>query len=84
MIELAGLIAFATGCGVCARLGFMRGKVVGEKASNRMNHAVLKEAEEVLKVSEQAHQALEQYQVLFEKAKPILEEHTWHRTKGKR
>ena len=82
MIEVAGLIAFGSGCAICARLGYLRGRVVGEKASHDINHAVLKEAEEVMKVAQQADHALTQYQKLFEYARPILEEHTWHKTKG--
>ena len=81
MIELV-VIASGFGCAIGARLGYMRGRVVGEKTNDQMNRAVLKEAEEVLKVSEQAHHALTQYQKLFEHARPILEEHTWHKTKG--
>jgi hypothetical protein len=81
VIEVAGLIAFGSGCAICARLGFMRGRVVGEKASDDMNHAVLEEAEAVLKVAQQADHALAEYQKLFDYARPILEEHTWHKTK---
>ena len=85
MIELAGLLAFGTGCAICARLGFMRGRVVGEKVASELQHRVLHEAEQVMAVSEQAHKALEQYQALFDQARPILEEHTWHKTtRGKR
>lgn len=82
MIELV-IVAFGSGCAICARLGYMRGRVVGERVNDRLNHAVLKEAEEVMKVAKQADHALNQYQKLFEMARPILEEHTWHRTKGK-
>jgi hypothetical protein len=81
VIEVAGLIVFGSGCAICARLGFMRGRVVGERAAHQMSHAVLKEAEEVMKVSKQAQVALTQYQKLFDYARPILEEHTWHKTK---
>ena len=81
MIELV-VVAFGSGCAICARLGYMRGRVVGEKTSHDLQQKVLAEAEEVMKVSEQAHQALTQYQKLFEYARPILEEHTWHKTKG--
>lgn len=85
MIELAGLLAFGTGCAICARLGFMRGRVVGERVNADLNQRVLYEAEQVMAVSEQAHKALEQYQALFDQARPILEEHTWHKTtRGKR
>jgi hypothetical protein len=82
VIEVIGLVAFGSGCAICARLGFMRGKVIGQRASLDMQRRVLHEAEEVMKVSQQAHKALEQYEALFAKAKPILEEHTWHIGKG--
>ena len=84
MIEIAGLIAFGSGCAICARLGFMRGRVVGERTSILMQHQVLAEAEEVMKVSQEAHRVLGHYQALFEKARPILEEHTWHKTRTKK
>lgn len=84
MIEIAGLLAFATGCAVCARLGYMRGRVVGENIAIELQRGVLDEAEKVMRVSEEAHRLIGHYQDLFEKARPILEEHTWHKTRAKK
>ena len=84
MIEIAGLIAFGSGCAICARLGFMRGRVIGERVAIDLQRRVLAEAEEVMRVSEEAHRVLGHYQDLFEKARPILEEHTWHKTRAKK
>ena len=84
MIELVGIVAFGGGCAVCARLGYMRGRVVAERVNAELNHRVLKEAEEVLAVSRQAEKALDQYHELFDRVKPILEEHTWHKSRAKK
>ena len=84
MIEIAGLIAFGSGCAICARLGYMRGRVVGENIAIELQRGVLAEAEEVMRVSEEAHRVLGHYQDLFEKARPILEEHTWHKTRSEK
>lgn len=84
MIEIAGLIAFGSGCAICARIGFMRGRVIGERVAIDLQRRVLAEAEEVMRVSEEAHRVLGHYQDLFEKARPILEEHTWHKTRAKK
>jgi len=83
VIEVAGLIALGGGCAVAARLGYMRGRVVGERVNNELNRRVLHEAEQVMAISKQAEKALDQYHQLFDAVKPILEEHTWHKGKVK-
>lgn len=84
MIELAGLIAFGTGCAICARLGFMRGRVIGERTNHQLNRQLLDEAEQVLAISRQAERALDQYHEIFDQIRPILEEHTWHKTEARK
>lgn len=83
MIELAGLLAFGGGCAAAARLGYLRGRVVGERVNNDLNRRVLDEAERVMALSRQAEKALDEYHRLFDAVKPILEEHTWHKGKVK-
>ena len=84
MIELVGIVAFGSGCAICARLGYMRGRVVGERVNADLNERVLKEANEVLAISRQAEKALDQYHELFDRVKPILEEHTWHKSRAEK
>ena len=84
MIEVVGIVAFGSGCAICARLGYMRGRVVGERANTELNHRVLYEAEQVMAISRQAEKALDEYHQLFDRVRPILEEHTWHKSKAKK
>ena len=84
MIELAGLLAFGGGCAAAARLGYLRGRVVGERVNNELNRRVLDEAERVMAVSRQAERALNEYHQLFDAVKPILEEHTWHKSRAEK
>ena len=84
MIELVAIVALGSGCAICARLGYMRGRVVGERINAEINQRVLDEANAVLALSRQAEQAVDRYHELFDRVKPILEEHTWHKSRAEK
>lgn len=83
-MEVVALIVLATGCAICARLGYLRGRVVGERINADLHRRVLYEAEQVMATSQQAQKALDRYHELFDRVKPILEEHTWHKSRAKK
>ena len=84
MIEAIGLLACAAIGGLC----FSAGTLVGARRQGheRCIHCADMKAE-VLRCNEvikEAEKALDLYHELFEHAKPILQEHTWHSIKAKK
>ncbi len=81
MIEAIGLLAAAAIGGLC----FSAGTLIGARRQSGQHciHCADTKAELLRcdKALKDAAKALNLYQDLFEQAKPILQEHTWHSMK---